>query len=80
MRVPRDIGGHEFAKALARYGYEVTRQSGSHVRLTTHQHGEHHITIPAHDSLRIGTLSAVLAAVAEHFGKEKSQIMEELWG
>jgi predicted RNA binding protein YcfA (HicA-like mRNA interferase family) len=37
MRLPRDLGGEELAVLLRRYGYEVTRQTGSHVRLTTRQ-------------------------------------------
>ena len=35
MRIPRDVSGDELAKLLKRYGYEVTRQVGSHMRLTT---------------------------------------------
>ena len=80
MKIPRDVGGHDLVKVLNRYGYEVTRQTGSPIRLTTLQGGEHHLTIPAHDSLRIGTLSAILTEVAEHLGKEKSQLIAELWG
>ena len=51
MRLPRDVSGEEFAVRLRRYGYEVTRQTGSHMRLTTMQEGEHHVTIPHHSSL-----------------------------
>jgi predicted RNA binding protein YcfA (HicA-like mRNA interferase family) len=57
MRIPRDLGGEELARLLKRYSYEVARQVGSHPRLTTKQGGEHHITIPQHKPLRIGTLS-----------------------
>jgi predicted RNA binding protein YcfA (HicA-like mRNA interferase family) len=35
MRLPRDLGGEKLAVLLRRYGYEVTRQTGSHMRLTT---------------------------------------------
>ena len=42
MRLPRDVGGMDLAKKLQRFGYQVTRQTGSHVRLTTQQNGEHH--------------------------------------
>ena len=35
MKLPRDIGGMELAKKLQRFGYQVTRQTGSHIRLTT---------------------------------------------
>jgi predicted RNA binding protein YcfA (HicA-like mRNA interferase family) len=62
MRLPRDVSGKQLAILLGRYGYEVTRQTGSHIRLTTTQEGEHHVTIPLHGSLRVGTLSAVLSA------------------
>jgi len=67
MRLPRDISGAGLARALAVMGYATTRQTGSHLRLTTQQHGEHHVTIPAHSPLKLGTLSAILAEVASHF-------------
>ncbi|MFN7087981.1 MAG: type II toxin-antitoxin system HicA family toxin [Burkholderiales bacterium] len=64
MRVPRDLSGTELIRRLGRLDYAVTRQSGSHIRLTTSENGEHHVTVPNHDPLRIGTLSAILVAVA----------------
>ena len=60
--------------------YEVTRQTGSHIRLTTTQEGEHHVTIPLHGSLRVGTLSAVLSDVAEHLGIPRQALVETLFG
>jgi predicted RNA binding protein YcfA (HicA-like mRNA interferase family) len=35
MSVPRDLSGADLARALQKLGYTVTRQKGSHVRLTT---------------------------------------------
>lgn len=35
MKLPRDIGGSELASLLGKYGYHVTRQTGSHLRLTS---------------------------------------------
>jgi predicted RNA binding protein YcfA (HicA-like mRNA interferase family) len=67
------------ARALGRLGYSETRQTGSHLRLTTHEHGEHHVTVPNHDSLRVGTLSAVLADVATHFEMNREQLIEKLF-
>jgi predicted RNA binding protein YcfA (HicA-like mRNA interferase family) len=49
MRLPRDLSGRDLAKVLGRLGYETTRQTSSHIRLTTQRNGEHHITIPDHD-------------------------------
>ncbi len=34
MKLPRDVAGTELAKALGKFGFVVTRQSGSHMRLT----------------------------------------------
>jgi hypothetical protein len=50
------------------------------LRLTTTQGGEHHITIPRHSSLRVGTLSAILRDVAEHLGIPRQTLMETLFG
>ncbi|MGI8857877.1 MAG: type II toxin-antitoxin system HicA family toxin [Thermomicrobiales bacterium] len=66
MKLPRDLSGDALARLLKSFGYEIARQTGSHMRLTTHEHGEHHITIPRHDALRIGTLASILTDVAEH--------------
>ncbi len=79
MRLPREISGAELAKLLERYGYAITRQTGSHMRLTTTLQGEHHITLPSHKHLKIGTLSAVLGDVATHFGMDKSEVIRELF-
>jgi predicted RNA binding protein YcfA (HicA-like mRNA interferase family) len=80
MRLPRDISGKQLAQLLSRYEYIVTRQSGSHIRLTTQIGGEHHITIPAHDDLRVGTLSAILMDIAEHLGIDRNELIESLFG
>ena len=79
VRLPRDISGRDLARALRRYGYGVTRETGSHMRLTTQQGGEHHVTIPDHASLRIGTLSAILADVADHLRIERAALIAELF-
>ena len=80
MKLPRDLSADALVRRLARYGYSVTRQTGSHLRLTTNQGGEHHATIPAHGSLRIGTLNSILSDVAAHLKKSKEQLMQEMFG
>jgi predicted RNA binding protein YcfA (HicA-like mRNA interferase family) len=79
MRLPRDVSGGDLAKALRLLGYRVTRQTGSHVRLTTRQCGEHHVTVPNHAQLRIGTLNGVLAAVARHHGMTREALVDLLF-
>lgn len=80
MRLPRDLSGNDLAQALRQLGYSITRQTGSHLRLTTLQHGEHHVTIPQQTPLRIGTLSAILADVATHFEISRDQLLDQLFG
>jgi len=63
MKIPRDLSGAELVKRLARLGYATTRQTGSHIRLTSTVQGEHHITLPNHDPLKVGTLAAILPAL-----------------
>jgi predicted RNA binding protein YcfA (HicA-like mRNA interferase family) len=43
MRLPRDVSGESLAAGLESLGYRVTRQKGSHIRLTTFENGEHHV-------------------------------------
>ena len=80
MRLPRDLSGANLVKRLGRFGYGIARQTGSHMRLTSTVHGEHHITIPNHDPLRIGTLSAILDAVAVHHGLTRDALLQQLMG
>jgi len=80
MKIPRDLTGADLIKLLSKYNYQVTRQSGSHVRLTTQLNGEHHITVPNHSPIKIGTLSAILNELAIHFRKTKDELMHEIFG
>jgi predicted RNA binding protein YcfA (HicA-like mRNA interferase family) len=79
VRLPRDLSGNDLARVLRSLGYEVTRQTGSHMRLTTQENGEHHVTIPRHDPLRVGTLSAILTDVAQHFGMSRNELARRLF-
>jgi len=80
LRLPRDVSGDDLAKALTDLGYRVTRQTGSHLRLTTLEGGEHHITIPRHAALRVGTLAGILGDVAQHFALTREDLIERLFG
>ena len=80
MKLPRDLSGSDLIRQLAKLGYVVTRQAGSHVRLTTQERGEHHVTVPEHDQLRIGTLASILAVVAAHHGISRYELLMRLLG
>lgn len=79
MRLPRDLSGADLAQALKQFGYRITRQTGSHLRPTIPEHGEHHLTIPDHDPLRIGTLSGILADIAAHFELSRDEVARRLF-
>ena len=80
MRLPRDTSGDRLASLLRRYGYQITRQTGSHLRLESSFKGsKHHVTIPAHKGVRVGTLSAILADVASYLETDRERLIEELF-
>ena len=80
MKVPRDLSGGALAKALSKVGYQMTRQTGSHIRLTTQFPTQHHVTVPAHDPLKVGTLSGILGDVAAHLKITRDELMQRLFG
>ena len=79
MKLPRDLSGLDLAKALSGVGYRVTRQTGSHLRLTNDGPPQHHVTIPAHDPLKVGTLAAVLAEVAAQLKVSREELVTKLF-
>ncbi len=79
MSIPNDMTGDELVKRLTRQGYRITRQKGSHLRLTTNRGGTHHITIPKHNPLKVGTLNGIINDIASHQKKSKKQVMEDLF-
>jgi len=79
MKLPRDISPKIFIQLVKKFDYEVTRQTGSHINLTTFLHGQHHITIPNHNPIKVGTLSKILLKISIHFNKSKEEIANELF-
>ncbi len=80
MKLPRDLGGKDLATLLGRYGYQVTHQTGSHIRLTTtHKGTEHHLTVPRHKPLRVGTLNSIVNEVAAYLEVEKQNLIDDLF-
>lgn len=78
MKTPRDISGSELAKSLHKIGYRIVRQTGSHIRLSSQSTPAHHITIPSHNSLRVGTISAILSSIAEKMEISKEELLKLL--
>jgi predicted RNA binding protein YcfA (HicA-like mRNA interferase family) len=80
LRLPRDLSGRALAGALAKLGYVVTRQTGSHIRMTRKVGAEHHVTVPDHDPIKVGTLNAILRDVAEKNDLTRDELLERLFG
>ncbi len=79
--IRRNVSGRELVQRLARLDYFVVRQTGSHIRLGCSIVGKvHRLTIPDHDSLKIGTLSGILADIAEFHGIEKIAATVRIFG
>ena len=78
MKTPRDLSGAELAKALRKLGYTITRQTGSHLRITTQEGGEHHEVIPNHSPIKIGTLKSILRNVATHHRTTVAELLARL--
>jgi predicted RNA binding protein YcfA (HicA-like mRNA interferase family) len=81
MRIPRDISSNRLIKLLERFGYKITRQTGSHIRLTSLFKGnKHHITIPSQKSLKIGTLNNLINDISEYLEINKNEFISQLFG
>jgi predicted RNA binding protein YcfA (HicA-like mRNA interferase family) len=78
-KLPRNISGKSLVIKLKKLGYKPTRQVGSHIRLSTEQNGPHHITIPDHSPIKIGTLSNILNDIAVHFEISKQELVNRLF-
>ena len=56
------LSGEELIRVLRKYGYEIVRQKGSHVRLRNETNLERlPVTVPLHKELAKGTLKNILS-------------------
>ena len=60
MKLPQ-ISGRELVKKLRKFGFVVTRQRGSHIRLEKNSKDKIiKITIPDHSLIKKGTLNQII--------------------
>ena len=78
MKIPRDCNGVELARALRKLNYSTTRQTGSHMILTTTTNGQHHVTVPAHRPIKVGTLQQILKSIAVHHRLTLDELLHQL--
>ena len=79
MKVPRDLNAVELIKSLKKLGFEQSRQTGSHIRLTAQIKGnEFQLTIPNHNPIKIGTLNNILKDISYQLGISKEELIKKL--
>ncbi len=79
MKLPSDLSGHILVGALCRHwGYVRVNQVGSHIVVQTQEPTPHRVSIPAHKTLRVGTLNGILRSVANHKSVDKQEILDSI--
>ena len=79
MKLRRDLSGEDLVRLLCRdWDYRIIHQQGSHIVLQTETPSHHRIAVPAHSELRVGTLNAILRAVARHKRVERQDLLKSL--
>ena len=78
MKLPRDVDPDSLIRALTVLGYEPTRQTGAHIRITTQINGEHHEVVPKHKPIKVGTLQNILASIARHHQMSVQELLAKL--
>jgi len=80
MKLPRNVSGRRLISAVERvYGYRLVHQEGSHAILQNDSPRRHRLSVPDHKALRVGTLNAILRALAKARGVTKEQVVRELF-
>jgi predicted RNA binding protein YcfA (HicA-like mRNA interferase family) len=74
------MSGAELVKCLGAVGYRVTRQTSSHIRLTCVKPETHHVTVPNHNPLRVGTFAAIVSDIATHQRLDRDELLKRLFG
>jgi predicted RNA binding protein YcfA (HicA-like mRNA interferase family) len=79
VKLPRDVSGQQLVRTLiATWGYREVNRVGSHIILQTDNPVHHRLSVPAHASLRIGTLNAILRDVARAKAVSRDEIIDSL--
>jgi predicted RNA binding protein YcfA (HicA-like mRNA interferase family) len=79
MKLPRDLESKALVQSLCQHwGYVQVHQTGSHIIPDTELPSHQRIAIPAHKSLRVGTLHNILRSAANHKGIARQEILNKL--
>lgn len=79
QKLPRDISADDLIKVLRKhFHYEIARRKSSHIRVRTLLKGEHSITIPDHNPIKVKTLKGILREIAVHLSIHEKEIIDKL--
>jgi hypothetical protein len=81
LRLPRDVSGEELVRALRKLGYELTRQTESHMRVTSKASGKR---ASRHDSgtqaIEGGDAGADFSGRRANLELTREELAKELFG
>ena len=78
MKLPRGLSGADLVAALKRLGYQQTRQTGSHIRMTVSFPRQAHLTVPLARAIPPGTLAALIKDAAAHLDTTIEDILRKI--
>lgn len=76
--LPRGLSGRQLMRLAEKLGYQFRRGSGSHIVMTISA-GGHHICIPDHKELSIGTLNDIINDIAQQLQLSKQEVVTQLF-
>lgn len=76
MRTLRDLGAELAERLGRRWGFQTVHQRASQIILETSEPSPHRIAVPAHRTLRVGTLNSILRAVSRHKGVDRGDTID----
>jgi hypothetical protein len=81
LKLPRDVSGEELVRSLRRFGYEVTRQTGSHMRIPSkfQRYGTSRYD-PGPSTTQSRNASEILGDVASYLDLTREQLTQQLFG
>ena len=78
MKLPPGAGHERVVRLIERLGYRLVRQTGSHMQFVHSGPPEHHLSVPRHRVVRIGTLHSILSDVADHLKMDMDDLIRQL--
>ena len=77
MKLPTDLSGRERITVFcSRWDFRRVNQVGSHVTLETLEPMRHKVVVLLPPAVKIGTLNAILRAVARHKGIKREAVID----